>query len=209
MLSLQQLNQQTGLLPCCDCEWFFVNLAICLCHNYESIVGNTTLLIFMQLSVILQELYELQQLQAVLQYLKCDICKLFCWIYNRLSNSSVLLLIFFIVCQTNSHCQTNYSLLLFLQNDFVILTTIIKIRNYPVSNDAHHMYCKICKMYVIPDPVVNQAILFVHFYKIILFSLQKWLKFGILVEWCQLINWHKSFEVCSILIIILNLMINI
>ena len=113
----------------------------------------------MQLSIILQELYELQQLQAVLQCLQCDICKLFCWIYNRLSNSSVLLLIFFIVCQTNSHCQTNYSLLLFLQNDFVILTTIIKIRNYPVSNDAHHMYCKICKMYVIPDPVVNQAIL--------------------------------------------------
>ena len=33
-----------------------------------------------------------------------------------------------------------------LQNDFVILTTMIKCRNYPVFYYSHCMYCKICKM---------------------------------------------------------------
>ena len=203
MLSLQQLNQQTGFLPCCDCELFFVNLAICICHNYESIVGNTTLLLFMQLSVLLQELYELQQLQAILKCLKCDSCKLFCWIYNRFLNSSELLLTFFVVARQTAivkqtiHCCYFYKMiLLFWQQWLKIGTTLFLM--IPITCIVTFAKWIVC---------CQSSHSFWPFYKIILFSLQKWLKFGMLVEWCQLMNWHKSFEVCLILIIILYLMI--
>ena len=135
MLSLQQLNQQTGFLPCCDCELFFVNLAICICHNYESIVGNTTLLLFMQLSVLLQELYELQQLQAILKCLKCDSCKLFCWIYNRFLNSSELLLTFFVVARQTAivkqtiHSKSGTTLFLMMP-----ITCIVKFAKWIVCH---------------------------------------------------------------------------
>ena len=82
----------------------------------------------------------------ILKCLKCDNCKLFCWIYNRSFNSSVLLLTFFVVAKQTAivkqtiHCCYFYKMILLLWRQWLNVGTTLFFYY------SHCMYCKICKM---------------------------------------------------------------